>query len=238
MNKSILLLGTLGLSWGLVQAEEESTSPHKFAFNVAATTDYAFRGVSQSQEDPAIQGGVTYTHESGFYLGAWASSIDFTPDDAQYDDGADVELDTFLGYGWNFNENWKGDVQFIRYNYPGTKEGYDYDYNEIIGKVTWYENYTAMIGYSNDVFNTDETGIYYNFSANWKLPKEFVLNTGIGYYDLDNPYDSYVDATIGVKRSFGPLSLSLAYVTTNNDGEKVFGDLAGDRLIFTASADF
>ena len=100
------------------------------------------------------------------------------------------------------------DLQLIRYIYPSTNDGFDYDYNELIGKVGW--NWaTFMVGYSNDVFNSDESGIYYNAAGEWGLPGEFTLNAGIGYYDVSieeweddcfwdcDVFEYYDDSSIG-----------------------------------------
>ncbi|UXI69140.1 TorF family putative porin [Tahibacter amnicola] len=240
MKKAALWVAIAGIALaGTAAAQEESSSPHKFAFTAAITSDYVFRGVSQNQEDPAIQGGVTYSHESGFYAGVWGSAVDFTPDNADYDDGADMEVDTFIGYNWGINEDWKLDLQFIRYNYPGTEDGYDYDYNELLTKIIFKENYSLLVGYSNDVFATDETGIYYGLSGSWELPHEFILSATLGHYDLDDSYDhSYTETVLGVKRTWGHFTVALSYSDTSGGGEDIFGKLADDRVILTLSADF
>ena len=49
--------------------------------NVGLTTDYVFRGISQTDEKPAIQGGLDYAHSSGAYAGVWASNVDFNDGD-------------------------------------------------------------------------------------------------------------------------------------------------------------
>ena len=65
---------------------EEAESP--ISWSVAATSDYVFRGASQTDEGPALQAGLTYTAPAGFYVGAWASNVDFGSG------GPNVELDT------------------------------------------------------------------------------------------------------------------------------------------------
>ena len=71
--------------------------------NVALTTDYRFRGISQSDESPAIQGGFDFEHDSGFYLGAWGSSVDFDTNGAGYD--GCLELDLYGGFSNSFGDS-------------------------------------------------------------------------------------------------------------------------------------
>src|SRR3990167_10424122 len=79
-------------------AQDEEAGPVTVTGSVTVVSDYRFRGVSLSGGDPAIQGGITVAHESGFYIGTWGSSID----DGGSDFYGDVELDVFGG--------WSGDV--------------------------------------------------------------------------------------------------------------------------------
>ncbi len=221
-----------------VLAQDEDEGPHSLSFTVTGVSDYVFRGVSQTQEDPALQGAIDYKHESGFYLGVWGSNIDFTPDGADFDDGADLEVDLYGGFRWSFNDDWSADVNVTRYMYPGTEDGYDYDYNELIGKLT-YRWATFTLGYSNDVFNSDEDGIYYQVSGSWSLPYELTLGAGIGHYDLDDALsDSYTDWSVGLSRSFGRATVGLTYFDTDSSGEDLFGPNADSRVVLSVSFGF
>ena len=72
--------------------------------NVALTTDYRFRGISQTDRNPAVQGGFDWSHDSGFYLGTWGSNVDFA---------GSLELDYYGGYANNINDNLAYDVGVI-----------------------------------------------------------------------------------------------------------------------------
>lgn len=224
-------LSALALAASSTQAwaqDEGGSSPHDFSATAWVVSDYAFRGVSQNDENAAFQAAFDYEHETGFYAGVWGSAVDFG---SEID--ADVEIDMYLGYGWAINDDWGADVQFIRYYYPGSEV--DLNYNEWIGKLTYKEMITATVGYSSDVFASSQNGIYFNLGGTWELPAEFNLSAGIGYYSFDDDVlsggDSYVDWNIGVTRAFGPFEFGLTYVDTNDNGEDLFGDVAGDRLI-------
>ena len=119
-------------------ALEEEESPHDFSATLTGVSDYVFRGISQTQEDPAFQASVDYAHASGFYAGIWGSSVDFTAEDTlpEDEDGADVEIDYYVGFASDINDTFSYDVSGVYYTYPGANDGIDYDYPELIGKLT------------------------------------------------------------------------------------------------------
>ncbi len=232
MHKTARYLSLAGLllAAGPVHAE----GPHTFSWTAAVTSDYAFRGISQTLEDPAFQASFDYKHESGFYAGIWGSGVDFGPRTPN------VELDTYIGFAFPIAEALQGDVQLVRYNYFGGNES-AYEYNELIGKLTWNEMITGTIGWSNDVFNSGETGIYYGISATYGWDSGLSLYGGVGYYNLDEVYtrpDGYTDWNLGVSQAFGAFELSLTYVDTDDDGNELFGDVAGNRVIAAVKVSF
>jgi uncharacterized protein (TIGR02001 family) len=86
---------------------------------VAIVSDYVFRGLSQTNEKPALQAGLTWEHESGFYIGTWGSSISWLSD-SDPDVSSQVEIDVFAGYAGEFGESGVGyDVGVLHYWYPG-----------------------------------------------------------------------------------------------------------------------
>ena len=99
--------------------------------NVAVTSDYRFRGVSLSAGDPAIQGGITASHTSGFYVGTWGSSID----DGGTEIYGEMELDLFAGWSGPLSDAFKADVGMLVYTYP-TNENGPADYWEPYASVT------------------------------------------------------------------------------------------------------
>ena len=231
-NSNKRMLGTLTGSILLLSTAQINA---EVSANVSMVSDYVFRGISQSQEDPAIQGGFDWAHESGFYLGTWASTVDFVA--AGPDDGADVEWDVYLGYGGNINESWTYDVSYIQYLYPGTVSGVDYDYGEVVLGLGYNDFLGFTVGYSNDVFNSDETGIYYEVSVGNDFGDSgFSWNAAVGHYDLDDLDSSYTHYSAGITKSFEKVSLGLSFHDSN--GEEEFGDIAEARAVFSISAEF
>jgi uncharacterized protein (TIGR02001 family) len=226
--KSTCLAAALAVP-ALAYAEPELSA------NVALTTDYVWRGYSQTLEDPAIQGGFDFEHDSGFSVGVWGSNVDFG-------DSANMEFDIYGGYSGEFGDGFSYGVGLIYYMYPGTISTEDYDWLEFNGSLGWGP-VTFAINYSNDVYNSDETGIYYNLSAGHEI-QGFSLAAGIGYYDYDagaigNASDeSVIDYHLGVGTSFVGVDWDLSYYDTNSDGEDIYGDVADGRVVLTVSKSF
>lgn len=124
------VLGTLLLAaapaWG------ETTA------NVGIYSHYVFRGLTQTDRRPALQGGFDYSHGNGFYAGIWGSNVswigDFTPGVS-----ASVELDGWVGWKRSFGSGWGWDLGFITYRYPGSYPGgfLKPDTDEVYGALSW-----------------------------------------------------------------------------------------------------
>ena len=100
----------------------------EFSGNVGISNNYLWRGLTQSTDEPAISGGLDYAHESGFYVGTWASNVQYASDDA-----FSYEHDIYAGYAWAVGEL-AFDVGYLYYNY---NEEADFDFGEIYGNVSW-----------------------------------------------------------------------------------------------------
>ncbi len=185
------------------------------SFNVGATTDYRYRGLSQSRLKPAVQGGVDYADKSGFYVGAWGSSIKWIKDSGG---DSSAEIDLYGGY--------KGaiaglayDVGFLRYEYPSNKLGTNANTNEVYGAVT-YGLVTAKYSHAiSNLFGTaDSKNSYYlDLSANFDLGSGFTLTPHVGRQSVKNsPAASYNDYSLTLTKDLGNgLSASAMLVDTN-----------------------
>lgn len=225
MRKHLISMALLALMPLAAQAQEDDGSG--FNWNAAATSEYMFRGISQTDDHPAIQAGAGYSFSNGFYVGGWASNVDFG-------ESTDAEIDTFVGWNGDLNDTFNLDVQLVRYNYIGEPDGVDYAYNELIGKVSFAENYSATLGYTNDFLNTDTDSFYGAVGGSWAVGNEVNLTAGLGYTTVEGPEDGYLDYSVGVNRDFGPVNIGLGYIGTDSSGEDLFGkDNAEDKFVLT-----
>lgn len=228
------------LSAGLALAMLPALAAHaELSANVAVTSDYIWHGVSQTNERPALQAGVEYAHESGFYIGTWGSNVDFAEDVA---DPARVEIDLYGGVRGETEWGLGWDLSLLRYMYPKTTE--NYDYNELKLSLS-YRSVTFEVDYSDDVFATGKEGFYYyNVGVSHEFPDLFTLSAAVGYSDLglevtgEGAPESYVDWRIGVSRDIWGFGFDLSYYDTNGDGYAIYGDLAKARMVLTVSRSF
>jgi uncharacterized protein (TIGR02001 family) len=178
------------------------------SMTVTATSDYDFRGVTQTAQDPALQLSVDWAAENGLYVGAWGSNVDFG-------DCCDenVELDLYAGFAGGDEEGLTYDVGGVYYMYPGAD---DLDYPEIYAGVA-YGMFDAKLWYSWDFFALDEDAYYIEGNMNVPLPAEFGLALHVGYsdgtvFDDFEGYESYFDYSVGITRSFGGFDFELKWV--------------------------
>ena len=212
-----------------VAAEEEESM---FSWNAALTSDYVFRGVSQSDEEPALQLGADLAFDNGFYVGAWGSNVDFG------EGSPDIELDTYIGWNTDLADTVNLDVMLTRYNYIGESDDFgDGDYNELIGTLTWNEMIAFTAAYTNDVYALEEDGFYYAVNGSWELGGGFGLDAGVGrsLFDEATEIEDYTDWSLSVNRDFGPVNIALGYYGTDSNGDWNFGETADDRVVRTFS---
>jgi uncharacterized protein (TIGR02001 family) len=244
---SLCAAGALALPSAVV-AEEEAGSPHSFSANVGIYSDYVFRGITNSNEDPAIQGGFDYAHDSGFYLGTWASNIEFN---AGTSDSASIELNFYGGFAGSFANGIDWDIGAIYYYYPGQNEdsgGGDYDYVEVYGSLayTWEDVQLAPsiesgLYYSPDFFGEDGDGIYVYGTFGLTLPGDFSPYVTVGYQDVDGDETSgpagfdYVHWAIGMSKEIGIFTADLSW----QDGSDLTGcSDACEAVVFSVSSSF
>ena len=230
---------------GLAQAQERddidvaSGDGFEISGNVALTSDYRFRGISQSDESAAIQGGFDVEFSPGFYLGVWGSSVDF---DSNVDYDGSLELDYYGGWSSAIGDTDFGvDVGYIYYDYPGDN-GSEGDYQEFYVSGSW-KDISLSVNYSDDYYA--ETDEYWRYSAEYSLSLMENLSLGLqaaynelekngGFFSSDE--DSYTDYSVTLTYSVAGVDLSVAYVGTDLDDDDVFGtDWADDTAVFTIS---
>ena len=211
-------------------AAEEEGGP--VTWSLALTSDYVFRGITQTDYEPALQGGLTYSWDSGLYFGGWASNVDFNDPD-----GPDIEFDTYLGYSHDFSDELNLDVSLVYYSYFGDRNDYgNINYFEGIGKLTWNEMISLTLAYAPDYSNADYDSFYVNVGGTWEIGNEFNLNAGIGHSEFSDDNGSYTDWNIGISRAFGPATFAINYYDTDIDFED--GDEhnhASDQVVFSVS---
>jgi len=147
-------------------AEQAPASPHTFTGNVGLYSQYIFRGLTQTNRDPALQGGFDYSHSSGLYAGTWASNISWLRDGGSYNAGGSLEWDFYGGFKGNFGKtDFTYDAGALYYWYPGdVVPGFvKADTFELYGALGWK---WISVKYSHSINNKtfgvpDSRGTYY-----------------------------------------------------------------------------
>lgn len=251
-----MLAATMPLAYA-----ETAESPLEFSANVALTTEYVFRGISQTNEDPAIQGGmdVSYSPQGwpvSLYAGLWASNLEFG---LNPDDEATIEIDFYAGFtgeipvangiGW--------DIGGLYYAYPGSDEiakftddglpdgTADFDYAEVYGTLSYDFGPAALsvgVNYSPDYFAESGDGIYLYSDLDIPLPYGFSIGAHGARQWIDNTTQfgtpDYYDWRVGVSKELGRFNLDVSYYDTDIDDEDCFGgsQLCDARVVFAVSS--
>ena len=209
---------------GAMAAENTALSDAGFTFagNVALTTDYRYRGITQTFNDPALQGGFVLSHETGLYAGVWGSNVDFGGT-------AHLELDPYIGYATElpFASKPLLDLGLWYYGYPSES---DLNWLELYGKLTFKDvlvkdaSLLTAVNYTNDFLGLDEDAWYLNATYSVPFAAGFGGVASVGYTKADEEYfngeDNYFDWKAGVTYSFASVSgltAELAAVGTDID---------------------
>ena len=217
MKKLIILTLLVGAGYSGVVAAAEISG------NVALATDYRFRGISQTQRDPAIQGGFDLGVDSGFYVGTWASNVSFT-------DGG-TEIDVYAGWGTDVSENVAIDIGVLYYGYPSDP---DADYVEIYGSVGFFG---ATLGLHYSPEYTYDTDDYFYLYGEYSLPlgdmltldahvalNQFKNSEALGsFLGATDPGKNYIDYSLSATIPIAGVDFTLAWVGTDIDREDCFG---------------
>lgn len=187
--------------------------------NVSLTNDYRARGISQTGENPALQGGLDYYNEAGFFAGVWGSNVDFYKAGDAWDNNESLEIDTYVGYYHPLNDTVSADISLYRYFYPGAT--INSDYSELQLGVT-VGALRLGYAYADDYINVGKNYQYINADYKFSLPSDFGLKLHAGYSFgsyFDNPaaawLDKYTDYSLTLSHSWGGVDFSLAYMNTN-----------------------
>ena len=248
--------GTLLL--GAAMSASAPAEAAEFSGNIAYTTDYRFRGISQGDRSQAVQGGFDIELESGLYFGTWASNVTFTGFEDVDDDGVllgssnggGIEVDYYAGFAGSFSEDVEYDVGFLWYNYPEDDADPDLDYYELYGSIGAFGG-TFGVAFSPDYFA--ETGDFWYLYGDYSfgVAENFSIDLHVGFnlFEDEDAFaafigpedgdagDNYIDYSIGVSTSALGLDFGLSYIGTDLKKSECFGGtkLCDDTVVLSVS---
>jgi len=234
--KKLLLLGASVFVMSAPALAEEDMIPGEFSTTIGFTSEYSFRGLSQSNEGPAVQGSVDWSHDSGFYAGVWGSSVEFTD--------ASIETDIFAGYSGEI-EGFAYDLGGIYYAYPGADSDLNYDFWEAAFSLGYdfdVASVSAAVNYSPEFFADSGDATYVAGYLDVPLPflpLDTALSGSVGHQWIDDNtaygVDDYTDWGIGLTSNVEGFDLSLRYIDTSLDETEDCADGCEERVIFSIS---
>ena len=229
--KTTLLAASATIAMGGAALAQESTSPFDFSFNAGAASDYVFRGVSQTDENPQVFAGVDTTLWGVGYAGAWISNVDFNND-------TDAEYDLYVGVKPTVGP-FNLDLGVVYYGYINSPSGApDQDYVEFkaagsapVGTGT----VGAAVYYSDDFFGETGPATYVELNASAPIAEKFTVSGALGYQDVDYDGD-YTTWNLGVSYALNDIvGFDLRYHDTD---AHEFGKLYDSRVVVSVKAAF
>jgi uncharacterized protein (TIGR02001 family) len=199
---------------------------------VAWVSDYRFRGVSLSQEQPAGQVSVNFDAADGWYVGAFVSSVKLHRDDSQH-----LQWLTYAGYSRRLTDSlrWEAGAEYIAF---AGDSGYDYP--EIyIGLVA--DRVSARLYYARRYFDDEASVLYLEANGAWPLSSRVRLFAHAGWLRRNESEESVheseherFDTRVGVGMTWRAFDLQLAWVSS--DGQEAYPyDLHTDRTAWVLS---
>ncbi|HKJ71626.1 MAG TPA: TorF family putative porin [Gammaproteobacteria bacterium] len=158
--------------------------------NVGVTNNYIWRGFTQTNDAPAVSGGIDYSHESGFYAGTWLSNVDFADPTSSPATRSEYEQDWYLGFGGGMDD-FSYDVGYALYTYPLSR---DANFGEVHA-TAGYSYVSVNVAYTvNSQVKGDspfvEGDLYYSASLDVPIKGDFGVSATYGHYEFDKVSDS------------------------------------------------
>ena len=226
-----LALASLGAA-STVRAQAAKPD-NEVSLNAAVTTDYRYRGISQSRLKPALQGGADYVNNpSGLYVGTWLSTIKWVKDAGG--DG-DIEWDLYGGKKGDLAPGVSYDVGGLYYFYPSNALATSANTFELYGQVGYGPGYIKYSHASTNLFGTSNSknSGYLDVGANLDIGTGLLLNLHVGHQRVkNNSALSYTDYKIGVTKDFGICTVALAAIYADT---KAYVSPSGKNLAKTGA---
>lgn len=232
-----LVLGCALASTALFARAEESAGGH-----IALTTDYILRGVSQTRGAPALQADLHFANAQGWFLGAWVSTVDLNSGP-----GATVELNAYGGRSWPVSAAWSARLAAVHYAYPNDTSALRYDYDELAASLSFHDRLSASIAWSPNTSRysryriaRDRTALTYDLVGRWPIAGPLSAAGGIGYYDLENLFDSgYGYWSASLIWELPRLQFEIGCYSAGDRAAELFGrETTGQRWSLTATWQF
>ncbi|USX13749.1 TorF family putative porin [Oxalobacteraceae bacterium OTU3CAMAD1] len=224
-NLTLIAALTIAFATMSASAQAQDAQPaaaavpdNQISYNIAVTSDYRYRGISQTRLNPALQGGVDYVNNpTGLYVGTWASSIKWVKDGGG---DANIEVDVYAGKRGEITKDFTYDVGGLYYIYPSnglTPSANTFELYAQVGtgpfSLKYSHSTTNLFGFADS-----KNSGYVDAQFNQDVYDGYILNLHAGHQKVkNNSASSYSDYKVGFTKDFGVATVALAAVFTNTD---------------------
>ena len=214
---------------------EEHASEWGYSGNVGIYSDYVFRGYTQTNNDPAIQGGFDLEHSSGFYAGVWASNVDWTTSGGAMTSNSG-EFDIYAGFAGEFGDSGVGwDFGVLQFFYPGKNAAgaaeadatelyaaVSKDFGALSAGITYYH----VISTDAWAFGDAEGSEYWNLAIDLPIGDALTASVSVGDQQFDGSGNSgydYTDWKVNLEYAINDTYAVGAFYTDTDMDEDVWG---------------
>ncbi len=215
-----------------------AAAAHELHGYVTLASDYVFRGISQANGNPTVQGGLDYAHPSGIFAGIFAAGVDF-PDRALGENQRQTELDAYVGYSRAVGSDWVWDVSLLHYDYPDSGD-FDYAYEEFAVNLHYRDVARFGATISDNAIGGRTTGWTAEVELRRPLGTRARLSGSLGHYAFRRvDWRDYFYWDLGVSTTVGLLTFDLRYFDTSSEAASFAGTaLTRARLVASLSVGF
>jgi len=225
------LTGLVATCIGVGFFASPTVAQDRFGGSISITNDYRVRGLTQTRNKPAIQGGVHARFDSGWFVGAWASTMD-----RNQGPSATYEIDAYVGVAWTLSPDWNAKLSVAHYWYPDDPARSRYEYDEISASLTFRAQLTATVSWAPNIgyfgrYEGDRqmgrgSAIAYELTGLQPITSSLSLTAGVGYNDLTDIFQiGYWYWNTGVTYSVGAVQFDLSRIDNDSTAKRLFGSM-------------
>lgn len=222
---AVIAIALTALSY--LTLSNSSYAEGEFSASVTFTSDYAFDGISQSDKEPALQGSVEYADSVGYYLGIWASTINYGDSNTQLDET--VEIDFYVGWGKAINDSVSYDTGFAYYTYPGITNSTAWNYPEVWLSFMVPSDFTFSVFYANDKEVFGDYAVRGKIIKGFQVFGDYSFTVELTRVDRETGLD-YNAVRGGLGRSSGNIDWEVFYNNTSIEKAIDPALLANERI--------
>lgn len=225
----------------LVGCWQTASSQDRFGGSLAVTSDYVYRGISQSRGRVAYQAGAHVRLPAQWQVGVWGSTIETFERE-----GTPIEATGFVARAWTLGQDWSLRASYTHYAYFGVRTVSSPDYDEISATLSFRSQLSLAASWSPNAvsYGSPQQYVYPYLTPErrdstaalevaWLQPvwRRWAATVGAGYHDVSNLYrGGYAYWHIGVLGAFGPFELDLLHIGSDGDARRIFGpQVTGQR---------